>query len=153
MRGTIALVANASRARLYHVVSDNIALLETFEHPKSRVKETALGTDRPGRMRDDGPSGQRTAFDPHTAMHETEVDVFARELADQVERRVARQAEELEIVIFAPPKLLGLVRNHLGHATAHHLHETVAHDYTALDEGALLAMLRGMGVKGTRAQV
>lgn len=153
VRGTMALVANASRARLYHVVSDGIAPLDTFEHPESRLKEAELGADRPGRMHDEGPSGQRTAFDPTTALHEVELTVFARELAGYVERRLASQSDALDLVICAPPKFLGLLRDHLGPASGRHLRESIAHDYTGLDEAALLATLRNLGVKGTRARV
>lgn len=151
MRGTLVLVANASRAKLLHVVGDTIHQLDAWEHPEARLKESELGTDRPGRLWDSG-SPNRSAADWATPMQETEHTRFARELAGELRTRVLAN-DGVDVVLCAPPKFLGALRNALDSHIGKRVTETVSHDYTATPDGQLLSAMRALGVKGTRAPV
>lgn len=150
MRGTLVLVANASRARLWHVVSDGISLVEEWEHPEGRVKESELLTDRPGRTFLDGPSPQRSAYERQVNPQTEENRHFARDLAAAVAKRMQNN-DGVGLVLCAPPKFLGQLRGELPPPIAGRVVESLDHDYTALPEGKLLAALRALGVKGTHA--
>lgn len=150
MRGTICLVANASRGRLVHVVADTLNVLEEYEHSESRKLDRELGTDRPGRFNDEGP-GHRSAAEPPTTPHEVELQRFARELGDSLGDH-SRDAP-VDIVIIAPAHFLGTLKANLSRPVAARLTATVSKDYTALDNRDLADVLRGLGVKGLRTVV
>lgn len=150
MRGTLILVANASRARLWHVISDGISLVEEWEHPEGRAKESELGTDRPGRTFMDGPGPQRSAYERQVNPQAEENRHFARDLAASIATRV-RNNDGVDLVLCAPPKFLGQLRGELPSQIAGRVVESLDHDYTALPEGKLLAAMRALGVKGTHA--
>lgn len=129
------LVANAARARLFERDPENGALREiaSFVHPQARLKGAALGRDRPGQA---FKGEARTAYEPHTDLHQKEQALFARELAQRleteaVERRFPR------VAVFASNPFLGELKAHLGGTTQHVLQAAVALDLTSFDGGEL----------------
>jgi protein required for attachment to host cells len=60
-----------------------------------------------------------------------EVDRFARTLATVLGAHAAK-GDFSRLVLAAPPKLLGRLRRHLGHAARRRVALELAHDYTAL---------------------
>jgi protein required for attachment to host cells len=123
------LVANAARARTFRRDPENGAMRHAadYVHPASRLKGSALDTDRPGQAR---KSGASTAFAPHTDAHEREHERFARELAAVLES--AAQAHEAPVlVVIASNPFLGELKSHLGEATRRLLKTTIALDLTA----------------------
>jgi len=76
------------------------------ENPASREQ----GTDAPGRLFS-SRNGMRSAVEP-TDWHELEKEHFAREIAARI-NRAAASGEMHEIVIIAPPRVLGELRKEL----------------------------------------
>jgi len=69
-----------------------------------------LGTDAPGRLFGSG-GGPRSAVEP-TDWHELEKEHFARQIAQRI-NSAAESGEMKEIVIIAPPRVLGEIRKEL----------------------------------------
>lgn len=82
---------------------------------EARVEENPStheqGTDAPGRLFASHGSGGRSAVEP-TDWHELEKEHFAREIADRI-NKAAEGGEMKEIVIIAPPRVLGEIRKEL----------------------------------------
>ena len=76
------------------------------ENPASREQ----GTDAPGRLFA-SRGGRRGAIEP-TDWHELEKEHFAREIAERI-NKAAASGEMKEVVIIAPPRVLGELRKEL----------------------------------------
>jgi protein required for attachment to host cells len=146
MPGTPAVhwvvVANASRARVF-AADLFFATFESIEdriHPSSRMRDQQLVSSAPGRSYA-SPGGNHTAFDRHTDPHDVEVERFARELADLLDE--ARKAERYErLVLVAPPKFLGLLRETIDANTARTVIGSIARDWSASKPSAVAAHVR-----------
>lgn len=134
---TFVLVADASRARLFRrEESGALALLEEAEHPESRAHNRDLGADKPGRaFTGVGVSKGRSALEPRTEPQEVEAEKFARELGDRLAQAFDAHAFD-ELIVAAPPKFLGLLRETLATHKDHvdrRVKMWVEKDYTELD--------------------
>jgi len=129
------LVANAGRARLFEPDPENKAMRElaSFVHPQARLKGAALGRDRPGQA---FKGEARTAYEPHTDLHQKEHAEFARELAKRLEEE-AIERRYPRVAIFASDPFLGELKAHLGAPTQRLLQAAVALDLTAYDDSEL----------------
>lgn len=135
MRGTVFLVANASRARLYHVAFDRLTLLDETQHPASHAPQ-----------RDRGPHAART---PEASSEEREQDVFAQELAGLLHEYVRDQP--VDVVIAAPTRFLARLAARVDDTVESRVTARVPRDYTGIGEPALTEILRTLGVRGLRA--
>jgi protein required for attachment to host cells len=161
LRGTIVVVANASRARILHVHGGVLTPLAVLAHPESRRRERELVSDRPGRtwtgpaamgrMRGAVGSGAmpRTALAPTSRAHENTLQVFAREVSDALERAL-RGSPSVEVALVAPPHVLGVLRAALDANTAARVTVSVAHDYTWRTNDALRDALERTDIRGLR---
>lgn len=135
------LVADGARARIFvmdHTHLEN-ALGEDFVG--ERLKESDLGTSRPGRSFESGYSG-RHAYQPHTDWHQHQKDVFAKELCDILEKACDKPKPDFdELIIVAPPKSLGDIRGHLGDKTLTRVVYEIPKDVTKLSEFELMNYL------------
>jgi protein required for attachment to host cells len=112
------IVANESAALLYHLhePANSLQFVRKIFDPRARLHDRDLVSDRPGRRPDHAPvqSGRRGASPHHATAgehdaHEHAIEVFARELAHELEAaRLAGQFDRL--VIMAGPKFLGMLR-------------------------------------------
>ncbi|HKY01775.1 MAG TPA: host attachment protein [Burkholderiales bacterium] len=113
MHITWVLAADASRARIFQVLDDNqtVTEIETFIHPSGRESDRDLTTAPQGRFRGGGdPSGHSAP--ERTTPTEHEANVFSKEVSDYLERaRNEQRYEHLRLI--APPKFLGMLRQHL----------------------------------------
>jgi protein required for attachment to host cells len=130
------LVANAARARCFVRDSENGAMreLEAFVHPESRMKGEDLMRDRGGKAVKGMVSS--TQYAPHTDPHEREHEVFARQLADYLDK-AALDHRMPGVSVIATNPFLGTLKAQLGSATQRVLRAAIALDLTAL-EGAEL---------------
>jgi protein required for attachment to host cells len=147
MRGTLLLVANASRARLYHVAFDRLALLDESEHPASRLQDRELGAERAGRFHTSG--GHRTAVEPDETLQEREHDAFAQELVGLL--REHGRDQPVDIVIAAPTRFLARIAARLDDDVEARVTARLPRDYTGIGAPALIEILRTLGVRGLRA--
>ncbi len=113
MKKTLVLIANQSRARLYTLTAPNGRLeeLDNRVHPEGRLKDRELGADRPGRAFDSMGRG-RHAMGKHNSPSEQLSIRFAGEVVDWLDERYHRDGCE-RLVLVAPPRFLGLIRNAL----------------------------------------
>lgn len=142
-RKTFVLVADGSRARLFAKTDDTskFALIEAFDHPESRLKNSELMADKPGRTFASGPTNHaRSAKEYRTNPKRVEAEKFAREIRHRLATHLDGHAFD-DLVIAAPPKFLGLLRstlstddNMLGRVIAWH-----EKDYTQLTDLSDLA--------------
>lgn len=116
MKTTWVLVAESGRARIFAWSPRTGRLSEMLDlvHPRSRHHPRDITTDLPGRSFD-SLGGARHAMEPATDPKRHEAETFAREIAGHLERAGGQQRYE-ELVLIAPPRFLGLLREHLGDA-------------------------------------
>lgn len=129
MSTTWILVSNASTGKLFRNTGPNkgVELVREFAHPQSREKNGDLVSDRPGR--NPGAGNGHGSFVPATLPKEHEAEVFALELARELESgRVSQQYSRL--VLVAPPAFMGLLNQHLSHAVKALVSDTLEKDYT-----------------------
>ena len=134
-KGTWVLIADGEKALFLENAVDaqdpdlNVVRLEAQDNPSDR----AQSANRPGRMPDTGP-GQRSALDD-TDWHLLAKERFARDLADILYDRAHAGAFE-RIVLVAPPKTLGELRDALHKEVQDRVVGELAKDFTnhPLDE-------------------
>ena len=144
MGRTYVLIADASRARLFQQhASRTYALLETFDHEPSRVRNRDLVADANGR-KPAGPSvganygGRsvsrgvgRPGVAPDTEPKEVEAEKFAHRLASALDGLL--RARDDRLVLAAPPHFLGLLKKTLSTSVVKRLELTVDKDLTKLE--------------------
>lgn len=136
MSTTWILVSNASTGKLFRNSGPNkgIELVREFTHPQSREKNSDLVSDRPGR--NPGAGNGHGSFVPATLPKEHEAEVFAMELARELENgRIGKQFSRL--VVVAPPAFMGQLNQHLNHAVKGLVSDTLEKDYTKATEKEL----------------
>lgn len=113
MSSTWIVVADGSRARIFEVGSSStLHETETLTHPESRLHEQELTSDLPGRSFDISGEG-RHAMGKTVEPKEHEVEIFARQIADHLEK--ARIDNRLaRLVVIAGPSMLGELRSAFG---------------------------------------
>lgn len=111
------LIADASRARLLqqNEHGDAPVLLQSFEHPASRLHSSELGDDERGRQRNDAVFGA-AAYEARLEPQRKEHLRFARELA-QVLEAGARDGRCATLRVFSPSPFLGELKAQFGPAT------------------------------------
>ncbi len=139
MKKTITwiLVADGARARIFKNEGPGKgiqpAVDEEFRRPTPPTRE--LGADRPGRNQDPG-SGVRHAMDNPVDWHRFEKEKFAKEMARLLDRAGEAGAYD-RLVLVAPPKTLGDLRNALGATTRKRITGELDKDLTQLTPGEL----------------
>ncbi|TVP51785.1 MAG: host attachment protein [Halomonas sp.] len=118
---TYIVVADAARARIFTRDALKLAEKESMVHAEGRLHEGDLVTDRRGDVHESMSTTSRSAGEEGTATkHENEL--FAKEVAQRLyDARVSNSMEKL--IMVAPPKFLGLLREKLDGPT----HKLVIH--------------------------
>ena len=126
MPTTWIVVADSSAARVFDAPSPTGGLSEVaaYAHSESRLHERDLRSDQPGTTKD--RAGYAThGIEPRTSPKEHEAIVFARMLAETIER--ARATSQIErLLLVAPPEFLG----HLRAAMSASARKIVASEFT-----------------------
>ena len=125
MKPVLILLADASRARLLRALNRKHPPeeLKQWVHPASRMHAGELGYDDSQPRTHDRMGQHRHKIEPHQTPTRQEADQFARQLGEALEQAL-REDHESRLVLFAPPRFLGLLREHLGeHAAAAVVHE------------------------------
>jgi len=116
MSNTWIVVADSTRARILTLEHRTLSEREDLVHPASRAAEHDLVSDRGGRSFDSSREGGRHALEPQHTAKQVEVDAFAREVAQRLDRaRAEREFDEL--ILIAAPQFLGQLSAHLDEAT------------------------------------
>ncbi len=132
---TWILVADGARARILKSEGWGKGLIQLrhAEHEESHQRTSEQGTDRPGRTREIA-DGTPSAYG-QTDWQRHEKEVFAGEMARQLDRAAARGAFD-RLVLVAPPKVLGELRKELDDNAARTVMGEIDKDLThlSLDE-------------------
>lgn len=132
---TWILVADGARARILKTEGWGKGLIQLrhAEHEESHRRTAEQGTDRPGRTREIA-DGTPSAYS-ETDWQRHEKEVFAREMAKQLDRGAGKGAFD-RLVLAAPPKVLGDLRKAMDDHTARMVTVEIDKDLThlSLDE-------------------
>lgn len=130
---TWIVLADAASARLYETIGPHGSwtLIAELQHPESRAKNSELGTDKPGRVKQS--KGYRSAMEPPTPPKKVEVRKFARQLAKALDDGLLKEAYE-RLIIVAPPAYLGVLRTELSERVRARIAALVDKDYLHLDQ-------------------
>lgn len=129
MSTTWILVSNASSGKILRNTGPNkgLEMVREFDHPQSREKNADLVTDRPGHNQ--GHGNGHGSYVPQTTPKEHEADVFALELARELEAgRVGKEYDRL--VLVAPPAFLGQLNQRLNDPVRVLVSDKLEKDYT-----------------------
>lgn len=115
---TWIVIADGKHARIYERSVPRAKLVPVLEQdllaedPHGFARE--LGSDRPGRAFDPG-TGTPHAMEPHSDPHERSKVAFARRVAALLDEAIAKK-RFTHLVLIAPPRTLGVLREELGAA-------------------------------------
>lgn len=138
------LVCDGSKALFYvnagdaQTISLKVTKTLTEEHPPTRD----LGADKPGRSFDSA-SGSRSAVQ-QTDWHDLAEAAFLRQVAQTLDVLV-RADEVKEVVIVAPPRALGMLREHLSDGVRRVLKAELARDLVRMPTPKVEAFLQSEG--------
>ena len=116
MKSTWIIVAESARARIFSSpgIGGMLEEVADLSHPESRLHDRELSDDAPGRTFDSHGQG-RHSMEQATDPQEREAQAFATEIAQQIER--GQNEEKFDsLVLVAPPRFLGRLRQELGKA-------------------------------------
>lgn len=113
MKATWIVVAESARARIFAVsgIGGRLQEVADLSHPESRLHNTELTSDAPGRTFDSHGEG-RHAMEQASDPQEREAQAFATEIARHIDRD-QREGNFDSLVLIAPPKFLGRLRQEL----------------------------------------
>jgi protein required for attachment to host cells len=134
------LVANASEAKIFSNkgIGKGMEVVAKLSHPDSRKKASELVTDRPGH--NPGTGNGHGAHQPATDPKQHEHDVFARELAQQLD--LGRTANSYQrLIVVAEPHFRGLLKNAMNTQVNNLVSDAIDKDYTKLTDKELASHL------------
>ncbi len=136
------LIADAGRARLLSAAGrrDRLELIQIFRNPQGMQHASELVSDGLGRV-DKSCGNVMSAMEPRTDPHEQKAVEFARALADVLDEAAAGERFD-ELVLVAPAHFLGLLRSHLGPATAGRVVDELPKDLTRMSPMRVASYLR-----------
>lgn len=135
------LVADRSKARIFQRgrPSEGIRLIEKFHHPEGRFKEHELLSDRPGRAFRTADTQRQGYSSPTPPLDQVTRD-FSQRLAARLER--ARSENRFEhLVLVAPPRMLGILRDTLDPRLRQMVIQTLDKDYSYQTELEIIRQL------------
>lgn len=131
MGNTWVVVADGTRARLFNRHKNRkLEEFDTLLSPGHRLHEGDLVSDRDGRAYDADGAGRHGVGNRNT-VKDHEMANFAKRLAVRLDE--GRNAGDLErLVLIAPPRFLGQLRNHLSAPSAGLVALTIDKELTTL---------------------
>jgi protein required for attachment to host cells len=125
-------MSDAATARMYEPQAGrrDWKLVAELTHPEGRAKESELGRDKPGRVKQS--AGSRAAMEPPTPRKVVEMEKFARQIAKALDDALVRKAYD-RLVLVAPPEFFGVLRGLLPERVEGRIAATVEKDYLHLD--------------------
>jgi protein required for attachment to host cells len=133
------LVADGARARIFVKNSQGIESATSQDFVAENLKESDLGTAKPGRTFESSNSA-RHAYASHTDWHQNQKNLFAKELCNILEKATEKKEFD-ELILVAPSKSLGELRAHLNKQTALKVTAEIPKDVTKFTEPELMSFL------------
>lgn len=142
MEKTWIVVAESAQARIFEASNRVSPLKEVASliHPLSRAKTHDIVTDKPGHTKDRYGSAQRTMDEANAQEHEHQL--FAREIADQLEKGRST-AHYQDLVMIAAPSFLGTLRQSLDDQTRRLVSRSIDKNLVEEDEATIREYLFG----------
>jgi protein required for attachment to host cells len=111
MSKTWILVAESSRAKIFEqeAARGDLREMQAFDHAASRLNDSDLVSAPPGRTYDSNGMG-RHAMEPDTDPKVNETHIFARILAQHLDKTLDKNHVK-KLVVIAPPEFLGILRD------------------------------------------
>lgn len=124
---TYIVVADAARARIFTREALTLTEQESLVHAEGRLHEGDLVTDRPGADVHESSSTSARSSGEEGAASKHENELFAKQVANHLyNARVDNSLEKL--IVVAPPKFLGLLRDKLDGPTQKLVIHTLSKD-------------------------
>ena len=141
---TWILIADGARARLVEKQGPGGTLVPvgSAAFAASHAPSRDFGTDKPGRTHDRSGTRQ-TAMEPRQDWHTFEKEKFATDMAHLLDREAERDAFD-RLVLVAPPKTLGVLRDQLGADARGRVVAELGKDLTHLTDHELVPHLDGV---------
>ena len=110
MTGTWVVVADSSRARFFTLAgkSEPMQELEGMTHAESRMRNQDEVSDKQGGLAGGHGEGGH-AFEAPTDIKHHDAEIFAKQIADKLERGRVNHAYN-KLILVAPPAFLGALR-------------------------------------------
>lgn len=123
---TYIVVADAARARLFTRDALQLEERESLVHAEGRLHEGDLVTDRGADVNESTSTTARSSGGESTAtLHQAKI--FAKQVAERLyQARVDNSLEKL--ILVAPPKFLGLLRDKIDATTSKRIIHTLSKD-------------------------
>lgn len=137
------VLANRTGAQIYKLLPGADAkLVKSLDFPEGKLRNRDLSPDRPVRSfaRSKG-STSRSASEKGTKGHEIVGDVFARKIAEAMDKGRVSEAYD-ELILVAEPKFLGVIRKALPEAVEDKIAKVVRKDLAKLSEAKIKAWLK-----------
>lgn len=106
------VIANTNQCNLYELQESALKLIKELSRPENKLKESELGSDKPGRYNSSVSDGSGGAYASHTELEEVQDNDFAREVAREL-NEARNQNSYNELVIIMPAQIEGLFFKHL----------------------------------------
>lgn len=133
------VTANTNNCRIYEHHNNALNLLKEINYPENKLKESEIGSDKPGRYNSSNSMGGGV-YAPHTEIEDIQDNDFAREIA--IELNEARNKNSYkELVIVMPAQIEGLFSKHLNKNVKDLIKLTIQKNIMHLSEKELLGYL------------
>jgi protein required for attachment to host cells len=106
------VTANTNQCRLYELRENELKLIKELSRPENKLKESELGSDKPGRYNSSVSKGGGGAYEPHTDLEDVQDDDFARDVALNL-NEARNQNRYNELIIIMPSQIEGLFLKHV----------------------------------------
>lgn len=134
---TWIVIADGSRAKIVARREDGkgFDILSESASDEAHTPSRDIWSDRPGQTQESGYSGHHS-IEPRRDPHEERKAAFARDLAVQLNQAGGEKRFD-NLILFAPPRCLGELREALDEATQRKIKASAPKDLTKLPLGEL----------------
>lgn len=140
LRMKLVIITNSNTCRLYHYEKSlpQLTLTKEIVHPENKLKISEQFSDRQGHYQ--GGESARGAYQAPHDPKEIEFNNFAREIANLLnQERIKKDYDEL--ILIAPPKMKGLLFQHLNKNVVGLIVNDIDKDLINLSDHELLKFL------------
>ena len=133
----LVVTANATNCRVYHYQKhlNKLTLIKEIEHPKSRLKNRDIASDRPGRY-NKSASGKRGAYEPPSDPKDNEIALFSRDIAKLLNTAKQDKLYE-ELILITDSRMLGLLNQQLHKNVSGNIKQTIQRDLQTFSDKEL----------------
>lgn len=137
---TWVLVLNTNTCRIYKldVKPYRLMFLKEILHPKSKLRDIELTTDKPGRYQ--ARDQAHGAYTQRTDPKETEIENFSREVAKELDKD-RNMGTYHKLIVIAEPHMNGLLFQHLNKQVQDLVTHNIKNDILNLTESELTEFL------------